>query len=212
MLSMLALVVVALLAGCRPSMRRLDEALIHGGPKLRLKVVRYYENLPFHFSGEIGVVQCASSATRGIEAGRTNDSGWVPLGRVRALGSGSACELLPLARADYLVGHDRTLVWKGTVLQVSFDGCSAFATWDPTTLPQERIDPVEKPDYCAPKGSGDCRYYDFQGDRAPRYSEIRVTPGGTIDFRVASRSFTPAQTLRVTSEDSGATWRISDGE
>jgi hypothetical protein len=70
---------------------------------------------------------------------------------VSALGSDSASELLPLARADYLVGHDRTLVWKGTVLQVSFDGCSAFATWDPTTLPPERIDPVEKPDYC-PQG------------------------------------------------------------
>jgi hypothetical protein len=131
---------------------------------------------------------------------------------VRALGSGSASELLPLARTDYLVVRDRTLVWKGTVLQVSFDGCASFAMWDPTTLPAERIDPVEKPDYCAPKGTGDCRYYDFQDDRTPRYSEIRVTPGGTIDFRATSRSFTPTRTLRVRSEDSGTTWHVNGGE
>jgi hypothetical protein len=210
--AVLCLVLAGLpLAACRPSLRRLDEASMYEGTGLRLKVVRYHENLPLHFTGEIGVVQCASSGTQGLAAGRTNDPGWVALGRVSALGSGSASELLPRARADYLVVDEGTLVWKGTVLQVSYDGCASFAMWDPTTLPAERINPVAKPDYCAPRGTADCRYHDFMDDRTPDYTEIQVRPDGRIGFLARSRSFVPPA-LRVTSEDSGKTWRITPAE
>jgi hypothetical protein len=208
--SRLLVLSAVLLVGCRPSIRRLDDAPMHDGPGLRLKLVRYHENLPWHFSGEIGVVQCSSDGTRAVKAARTNDRGWVPLGRVSAIGSRTARELLPQATADYQVLNERTLVWKGTVLQVSFDGCATFAMWDPTSLPLERINPVAKPDHCAPKGTGDCRYYDFQGDRTPVYSEIAVTSDGGIEFFASSESFLPSRRIRVTSTDSGTTWQVAE--
>lgn len=189
-------------------MKRLDDAVIYDGPEFALMLVRYFENLPFHFSGEIASVQCSSENTRDYLAQRGNDAGWRPLGRIPALGSKTAAELKPVALQAYFVIDDRILVWTSRVFKISFDGCGVFAMWDPTKLSSDKIDPVEKPAYCAPEGTADCRTYDFDGDRAPVYSDIQARMDGFVSFTVQSIAFRPLSTIRIRSENFGITWQI----
>jgi hypothetical protein len=195
---------------CVPGTHRLDEVVFREGPGYRLKVVRYYENLPLHYSGEIYTVQCSSEATRDFEAHSTQDAGWRTLARGGAIGTTRASDVVPRLEGQYRAIDRSRLVWLGTVFQVSFDGCGHFASWDPTSLPPERIDPVPKPDYCAPKGDGDCRLFDFQGERAPRYDDIRVEEDGRVAFRVRTPALRGSGALRVTSSDFGRSWEVAE--
>lgn len=154
-------------------------------------------------------MQCSSGNTKEYGEGRTNDEGWRPLGRIGALGSEDAEELLESARREYIVIDDEILVWTSRVFKVSFDGCGSFATWSPMGLPDDRIDPVEKPDYCAPKGTTDCSNDDFSGSRTPVYSDIRARSDGTVSFTVQSKTFKPSDTLTISSHDFGRTWQES---
>jgi len=192
--------------------RQLDEAIFYDGPRFKLKLARNYRNLFLHYNGEEFSVQCSSAETAGSRGHATQDEGWRTLRSGGALGSKSAQAVVERERGDFVVIDENTLVVKGTVFRVSFDACGSFAMWDPTTLPQELIDPVEKPAHCAPQGTGDCRYYDFHGDREPVYDELEVDPAGTVLFVVRSRSFRGGGVLRVESSDFGQTWRVSANE
>jgi hypothetical protein len=103
---------------------------------------------------------------------------------------------------------DRTLVWTGNGFQVSFDACGHFQSWYPSRLPAEMIDPVEKPEWCAPAGTADCRNYDFFGDRHPKFEQIEVEPNGRVSFVVRTPALRPNGVLRVESADSGRTWEV----
>ena len=110
----------------------------------------------------------------------------------------------------YRVIDERTLVWTGNGLQVSFDACGQFRGWYPANLPAEMIDPVEKPEWCAPAGTADCRNYDFFGERHPRFEQIAVGPGGRVSFVARSPALRPSGALRVQTADSGRSWAVSD--
>ena len=196
-----------LVSGCSPSTRRLDEALIHQGPQFQLKLVRYFQDIPLSYSGEIFVVQCSSAKTRNSPAQKTQDAGRRSLGSGGAIGSNSAVELAVRERRNYLVIDDMTLVWLGTGVNVSFDACGGFHSWYPTALAEDVITPVTKPDYCQPRGTADCRYYDFMGDRAPRFDEINVTSSGGISFIVHSKAIRDGKAVHVRSSDFGRTWQ-----
>ena len=103
---------------------------------------------------------------------------------------------------------EQTLAWTGPVFSVSFDACVSFRTWNPTTLPADLADPVDKPSYCAPKGKLDCRHYDFQGDRTPVYEDIRTSAQGTVSFLARSKSIKSKKGFRVLSKDFGRTWKV----
>jgi hypothetical protein len=206
---LLALVAALLVSGCGNRTRKLDETPLYDGPQFKLKLVRYYENLLFHYTGEVFRVQCASARTADSPANEMHDAGWVTLGNGGAIGSKSAAELAERERDNYRVLDDRTLAWLGTGVNVSYDACGAFRGWHPTALPTDMIDPVEKPDYCAPKGGGDCRHYDFLGDRAPAFDQLDVRPDGRISFVARSRSIKPRGAARVESADSGRTWVVA---
>ena len=201
------LLLLALLVSCGGRTRKLDEAVFYDGPQFKLKLTRYYENLPLHYVGEVYRVQCASPATAGSPAQKTQDSGWVTLGNGGAIGPRSAAELVDSVRDSYRVIDDETLVWTGNGFQVSFDACGQFQSWYPSRLPPEMIDPVEKPEWCAPAGTADCRNYDFFGDRHPKFEQIEVTPNGRVSFVVRTPALRPNGRLRVESADSGRTWR-----
>lgn len=111
-------------------------------------------------------------------------------------------------RSHYIVANDRTLAVTGTVLRASFDACGSFVQWDPTTLPADMITSVEKPDFCKPKGLGDCRYYDFQDDRTPQYADMISERAGMLAFTVQAKVFKDGLRLRVTTSDFGRTWAI----
>jgi hypothetical protein len=196
------------LASCAGGTRQLDEAVFYDGPEFKLKLVRYYENLPFHYVGEVYRVHCASARTAQSPAHATQESGWVTIGNGGAIGSKSAAELVEGVRAAYLIIDERTLLWTGNGVQVSFDACGEFQSWYPTALPAEMIDPVAKPDYCAPVGTGDCRNHDFLGDRMPRFERIEVLPDGRVAFVARSAAFRPNGAVRVESADSGRTWAV----
>lgn len=201
-------VVLALSTGCDSGLRRLDEHVFYTGPGYQLKVVRYYENLFLHYSGEIYSVQCQSAATRDIEALPAQDPGWRILERGGAIGTQQASDVVSRLEHHYLPIDATRLVWLDRLFHVSFDGCGSFASWDPTALAPERIDPVEKPDYCAPKGTADCRSMDFEGDRSPRYEDVHVEPDGRIRFVARTPAFRGVVALRVASDDFGRTWRV----
>jgi hypothetical protein len=199
------LLLALLLASCGGT-RKLDEAVFHDGPQFKLKLTRYYENLPLHYVGEVYRVHCASALTAQSPAHKTQDAGWVTIGNGGAIGSKSAAELVEPIRAAYRVIDERTLVWTGNGFQISHDACGQFQSWYPTSLPAELIDPVKKPEYCAPAGTADCRNYDFMGDRTPRFEEIEVLPSGRVAFVARSAAFRPSGAVRVESADSGRTW------
>lgn len=198
---------IVFLFACSPSTRKLDEVMIYEGAQFQLKLVRYFENLPLHYTGEVFRVQCSSAQTRNSPAHKTQDAGWVSLGNGGAIGSKSAAELAERERRNYLVIDDRALVWIGNGVNVSFDACGTFCGWYPTSLPEDLIVPAEKPDYCKPRGNVDCRHYDFLGEREPRFEEIRVNPNGHISFVVSSKALRHGKAVRVESIDSGKTWK-----
>lgn len=199
-----------LIASCAPSSRKLDEVVFHDGPAFRLKVVRYHENYPLHYVGEVFRVQCASATTVGSPAHATQDSGWVTLGGGGAIGSRSAAELVARERPNYRALDDTTLVWTGVGLSVSRDACGSFRSWSPTAIPRAQVDTLPKPEHCAPVGRGDCRGYDFRGPgRAPQYADVRLTMDGGIAFTVRSTAIRGEGALRVASRDGGRTWSIA---
>ena len=200
-------VLLACLTACGGT-RKLDEAVFYDGPRFKLKLTRYYENLPLHYTGEVYRVHCASSETRHSPAHTTQDSGWVSIGNGGAIGSKNAAELVERVRVDYRVIDDRTLVWTGNGFQVSFDACGQFRGWYPSHLPSEMIDPVEKPEWCSPKGTADCRNYDFMGERTPRFEQIEVRPDGRLAFVAHTPALRPGGAVRVESADSGRTWAV----
>ncbi len=195
-----------------PTTQKLDESVFYEGPRFKLKLVRYYENLPLHYTGEVFRVQCASKCTANSPGHKTQDPGWVSLGNGGAIGSKNAAELVERERRNYLVIDDQTLVWIGNGVNVSFDACGQFRGWYPSTLPDKFIEPVEKPAHCAPKGKSDCRQYDFQGDRIPHFTDIRVTSQGDISFTVGSKAFRSGQIIHVRSIDFGQTWDMTPSE
>ena len=94
-------------------------------------------------------------------------------------------------------------------MNVSFDACGHFRAWHPTAIAQNLIVPAEKPDTCKPKGKLDCRHYDFIGERAPKYDDLRITATGEISFVVRSKALRDGKSLRVHSSDYGKTWLTS---
>ncbi len=207
----LATLSIFLLVACESSKERLDEFVFYDGPRFRLKLVRYYENYPLHFSGEVFRIQCLSDRTwnPGTEM---QDPGWVMINQGAAIGSKSAKGVAEHEQQNYHVLGDEILVWTGNGVNVSFDACGKFQAWYPFDLPPELIVPIEKPDYCAPKGKADCRNYDFQGDRAPKFEAIWAQAQGTISFLVHSSAFRDNQAVRVRSNDYGKTWTFTSVE
>ena len=201
------LLVIVLLFACSPSTRKLDEAMIYEGAYLRLKLVRYFENLPLHYTGEVFRVQYSSAQTGNFPAHKTQDAGWSSLGNGGAIGSKSAAELAERERRNYSVIDDRIVVWIGNGVNVSFDACGTFRGWYPTSLPQDVIVPTDKPDHCKPRGNADCRHYDFLGEREPRFEDVRVSPNGQISFVVSSKALRHGKAVRVESVDFGKTWK-----
>ena len=57
------------------STRKLDEMVFYEGPLFKLKLVRYYENLPPHYTGEVFRVQCASAKTANSPGHKMQDQG-----------------------------------------------------------------------------------------------------------------------------------------
>lgn len=200
---------VVVLSACGPSTLKLDEAIIYEGAQFRLKLVRYFENLPLHYTGEVFRVQCSSAQTRNSPAHKTQDAGWVSLGNGGAIGSKSAAELAERERRNYLVIDDSILVWIGNGLNVSFDACGSFRGWYPTYLPDDLIVPADKPDDCKPKGNVDCRQYDYLGEREPHFKDIRVNSDGHVSFVVSSKALRNGKSVRVESADFGRTWKTT---
>ncbi len=204
----LAALALTWLVSCSPSTRKLDEASLYEGPQFKLKIVRYYENLPFHFVGEVFSVQCGSARTASSPAHSRQEPGWVTLAAGAAIGSKSAAELVERQRSHFRQIDDQTLVWIGSGLQVSFDACGEIRSWYPWDLPNELIHPAEKPPYCKPTGTVDCRKDDFAGDREARFDEILVKPEGTLSFIIRSQALKSDRGVRVASTDHGRTWKI----
>lgn len=203
-----SLVLVWLASGCDSRTSKLDEEVFLVAPGLTLKLVRYHEYLPLHYSGEVFRVMCSSPATESERGGKMREMGWKTLGGGPAIGSRNASELVPKVRKDYRVIDGEILVWLSIVFNVSYDGCHSFITWDPTTLPPEMLQPVEKPDYCQPSGGADCRYYDFLDENHPRYSNISATREGHISFDIHSTGLKDGF-LHIKSDDGGRNWQLS---
>jgi len=197
-----------LLAACGNPNQRLDEYMFYDGPQFRLKVVRYYRNIPFNQLGERAVVMCQSENTAKFPAHDQQDAGWRMLGAGDAQGSKNAKEAALKVKDGYEVIDDHTLIGKINVFNISFDACGHFISWDPRRLPQAMIDPVKKPDSCAPNGPDDCRYYDFEGDRAPRYERIHVAGKGQVSFTASSPTFKGVESLRIQTRNNGAVWHV----
>jgi hypothetical protein len=70
------------------------------------------------------------------------------------------------------------------------------------------LEPVQRPDSCAPDGPLDCRYYDFEGERKPQYDQISVAGTGQLSFRVRAPVFRGRQSLHVQTRNNGVLWHV----
>jgi len=202
------MLLLGLLLACGEPNQRLDEYVFYAGPQFRLKVVRYYRNIPFNYLGEHAVVMCQSERTGGFSGNDAADAGWRMLGEAPAGGGRDAREVALGIGDDYQILDDHTLVGKTNVFNISFDACGHFISWDPTRLPQAMIDAVRKPDSCAPDGPLDCRYSDFEGDRKPLYEQISVAGEGQVSFSARTAAFRGVRSLHVQTRNNGALWHV----
>jgi len=202
------IILCSLLAACGNPNQRLDEYVFYDGPEFKLKVVRSYRNIPFNYLGEHAVVMCQSENTAEFPAHDQQDAGWRMLGSGSGQGSKNAEEAAAAVKNDYQVLDEHTLIAKTSVFNISFDACGHFINWDPSRLPPSMMNPVQKPDSCAPNGPVDCRYYDFEGERAPRYEQIRVTGKGQVGFTASSKTFKGVTLLSVQTSNNGAVWHV----
>jgi len=197
-----------LVTACGNPNRQLDDYVFYDGPQFRLKVVRYYRNIPFNKLGEYAVVMCQSEHTSGVTSPDRQDAGWRTLGSADGSGSKNAREVALRVKNDYDIVDDHTLVAKTAIINISFDACGHFIHWDPGRLPQLLVAPVARLDACAPDGPADCRHYDFRDDRAPHYEQIKVSGKGQVEFTVSSKAFKGVESLRVSTRNNGAVWHV----
>ncbi|OGI62385.1 MAG: hypothetical protein A2W18_10635 [Candidatus Muproteobacteria bacterium RBG_16_60_9] len=203
-----------LLCACSKELRKLDEAVFLETPELTLKLVRYYENLPFSYSGEIYVTQCSSPNSKKLPASDVNEPGWRVIDRGAALGSKSAPEVVDKVRNRYTVIGDGILYWSHVPLNISLDGCRTLITWSPVTLPAETIIPAALPEHCKHDKEAVCdRMYGsswaFQAQgRLPRYFDVQATRQGKISFRMQSAAIKDGSILLVTSSNGGKSWDV----
>lgn len=203
------------LSGCDKELRKLDEKVFLDTPDLKLKLVRYYENLPLHYSGAIYVTQCSSPNSTTLPASDTNEAGWRIIDRGAALDSNSAAEAVEKVRHRYTVIGDSTLYWSYIPLNISLDGCRTVITWSPVTLPSEMILPAALPEHCKQDKEKVCdRMYGpmwaFQAEgRVPHYFDVKATRTGMISFRMRSKAVKEGSTLFVTTSNNGKTWNVT---
>ena len=182
------------LASCSdPSARKLDEVVFYDGPHFKLKLVRYYENLPFSFVGEVFRVQALSAFTAHIPGHRTQDPGWKTLGMGGATGSNNAQEILDRERHKYLIINDETLVWVDNGFNISFESLRSSRSWSPTSLSDEFITRAGK---------------SLNANQTFRFENIEVSQKGLISFTVHSKEFKNQDALKIRSADFGKTWSV----
>lgn len=206
--SVYAVIFCTLLAACGNPNQRLDEYVFYDGPQFRLKVVRYYRNIPFNQLGKHAVVMCQSENTAKFPSHEQQDAGWHMLGAGDAQGSKTAKEAALRIKGDYEIFDDHTLIVKMAIFNISFDACGNFINWDPGRLPQALINPREKPDSCAPDGPVDCRHYDFEGEGAPVYKQIQVAGNGQVSFTASTPTFKGVESLHIETGNNGAVWHV----
>ena len=202
------LVLICVLLNACDGIEKLDEEVFYKGPEFTLKLVRYYESIFLHFNGEVFSVQCRSSATLDNQAQKRQEAGWRLISTGAALGSKNAQEVVNQIQDEYIIMDNATLVKGGNGIAVTFDACGTIRGWYPTLLPLDMIDQIDKPDMCRPKGTADCRHYDFQGDRAAQIDDIQTATSGQISFLARSKAFKDGMVIRITSKDYGKTWEF----
>jgi len=205
--STLSLVFVFLFS-CSPSLEKLDEVVLYESAHYKLKLVRHIENIPLHFTGEVFTILCSSEHTKRSAAYKRKPAGWKLLTRGTAFNSTSAAEVAENQQQLYRVVDDKTLIWINRAFNISYDACGKSVSWSVTSLSKDMIIPMEKPDYCRPKGKVDCRYYDFNLDRTPRFENIQATSQGSVSFVVHSRAFIDGKSAHVKSADFAKTWQV----
>jgi hypothetical protein len=197
-----------LLASCSSSTKKLDEMVFFDGSGFKLKLVRYYEDYPWHFSGEISVIHCATDQTRSIRThSRTQENGWVEVERIRALGSKSSAEVLERAQLKPRVIDEKTLMIIGANRFLgTFDGCQKFISWHASQ--EELLIQQSKPEHCQHDTTQLCPgVTPFEGDRQLRFSNLRFDPqSGNISFLVKSTAFKDGASFTVSSRDRGRSW------
>lgn len=198
---------IVLAASCFSVHRTLDEAVFYDGPYFKLRMQRRYDRQYAIVIDEVMktfVIQCSSPGT--MNGQKTK---WVDIGSGGdASDVQTAQELIDRESARYRVVNDRTLVWTGNGVGVTFDGCATFAYWYPALLPSDAIDPAPKPDWCS-QPRVDCRGFDFMGDRQPVYDELQVDGDGRVSFTVRSKAFKDGNARVVRSNDHGRTWTVT---
>lgn len=196
-----------LLAGCSDT-RKLDEAIVYRGPQLTLKLVHYHRNLPFHYVGDEYRVMCQSIATRSQPSQHTDEPGWRTLGYLPHDNQGrTASDYAERVLERYQIVEPGILVWPGVTLSATWDGCGHISRWDPSRLPPDLINEVDKPEYCQPAGQADCRYYDFQDDRRPKYAIESVDRTGRLAFTAESPSL--PSIASVSTRNFGSIWHVT---
>lgn len=204
---------------------KLDEATFYKDDFLELKVVRYLENMPFHYYGNVARVMARSSNTAHCYKRKYQDSGWRELGTPFGddpLGPNPSLELLVEAARNTLKVTDQgTMIYGKNGVVVTWDGCGTMRYWGANNIKGSDFVSTDKYEKCLEeslikekngalsKGWGklNCWSRNFHGENSFHTWDLYAKKDGYASFKVKSNAFKDSIILLVETHDFGKTWK-----
>lgn len=207
---------------------KLDEKKIFKKNGIELKVSTYFENLPFHFNGNIYRIECKSRHTKYKSI--PTHSGFLKLGYT----SDSDFDidvLAKVAREGYHVTDQEVMIVSSDKsIFITWNGCLSFSTWSLENIVSEDL--VEStPQYkeCLLQtkknmnwphirsrvnklGSIEksCQSQKFSGNNLPVFSNFQAASNGTASVLIQSGAFKNSRSIIVKIRDFGKNWTIKN--
>ena len=198
---------------------KLNEEVFYDDGNIELKVVRYFENLPFHYRGITFRVGCRSRNTVAQPGYKIQDPGWRDIGTyvgMMDLGPEPILnDLVDAAKGGYRLTESDTMIYIGALgtapgVAVTWDACRTFSYWRLKSIPD---DYVKQEGYqgCLrehPSWLSTCKKWRFRGEYSPVFHDLEAKASGYASFVVSSMAFLETDSYKIETHDYGKTWNL----
>ena len=213
----IALLSLMILSSCSSSRERTGESVLFDSGKIKVVVVQFYEDMPWHYYGLRHEVWCKSESTADMQRG-VMDRGWNMIGYSGVSEPGQSptnatkkksLDAAVLEQKKQLVFLDEETIVQagGGILTVTFNGCKSFSIWNGWELPEQLVIQAAKSQNCV---NNHCPWENYAGERQISFSNINVdTHSKHISFLARSKGFRDGELL-ISSVDAGRRWLVAN--